>query len=239
MINDGGPQLQIPIKKTPATPPACPAPAMGIAAEVVTSIATPVAILKIAAADAPNTLIVAITLKKDFTERKEVRMGYTIVFKDDALAFILKKPADGTDGPNAAALVFQTEQVLYMARPIDLFLDDFTGCGDFFFLVRAGWIGAIAGHIEAIRSISAHGVNDLTRCMRAAPGNEQNGYRHARGARIRRNSSWLSKRRQSGGSGLANRQATPIRMGSLAGPCRRGQQQAWESRTRQKHGRSP
>lgn len=174
-IAQGGPLAEVGVVVLPAAAPAGPAPAVVVAAEVVAAIAAPLAILEVIAADAPHPRVVAVALQKGGAVGEEVGMGNAVVLQDDALLHLLKKPADGTDRPNAAALVHVGIEALDLAGSDDFLLDHRAGRGHLLGFAGALGVGAVAGHIEARGRHRADGVDHLAQGVGAAPSDEEEG----------------------------------------------------------------
>jgi hypothetical protein len=97
---------------------------MTVATEVITRIAAPLAVLKIATTNAPYSRIISIELQQFLAVGKEVRMGDTIIFKDNTFIHLLKKPTYRPANTKATALIGITIKVLDLTRPINLFGDE-------------------------------------------------------------------------------------------------------------------
>jgi len=141
-----------------------------VAAEVVAAVAAPLAVLEVVAADAPHPRVVAVPLQQGGAVGEEVGMGNAVVLQDDALLHLLKKPADGANRSNAAALVHIGIEALDLAGPIDLVLDHRAGGGHLLGFAGALGVGAVAGHIQTRGGHRADGINYLTQGVGAAPG---------------------------------------------------------------------
>lgn len=159
----------------PTPAPAGPAPAVVITAEVVAPIPAPLTVLEVVTADAPHARVVAVVLQQGGAVGEEVGMGNAVVFENDALLNLLKEPADGADGPVAAAVVHIGVKPLDLARPVDLLLDHLAGGSDFLGFAGTLRVGAIAGHEKARGGQAPYGIDHLAQGVGATPGDQQDG----------------------------------------------------------------
>jgi hypothetical protein len=152
---------------------------MGITAEVVRAITAPLTILEIIATDTPNTLIVAVTIKKRLTIKKEIRMRYAVILEDNSFRFLIKKPADCLANTLTASKVAVAVEVLDLARPINFAPNNLPGCQDLLILSRPAGVGAVAGDVNPLWRVRPYGLDNLPCGARTAPGQEQNRGLHA------------------------------------------------------------
>ena len=102
-------------------------------------------------------------------------MGNTIVFQDDAFLHLLKKPGNGAAHPQTAALVHIGIEPLDLAGPVDLGFNNCAGGGHLLGFTGAIEIGAVAGYKQARWCNTPNGINDLTKRVGAAPGDQEEG----------------------------------------------------------------
>lgn len=154
---------------------------MIILREVIASKAAFTAILEVIPRNTPHFLVFSVSLQKRPTERKKIGVGHAVVFEDDPLPDMLKKPRDGATDPETATLIRFRVALFYAAFPIDFGIDQFSRFSDtrnIFGFIRAG---PITGNEDTCRPHMAQRIHDLPKRMRSPPGDKQQwcGARHA------------------------------------------------------------
>lgn len=157
----------------PTTAPASPSPAVVVAAEVIAAITAQLAVLEVAATDAPHASVVVIALQQGGAIREEVGMGDTVVLQDDALIHKFEKPGNRTAYTQAAPLVGIGIETLDLTGPIDLVFDHRASGGNLFGFAGALKVGAIASHKDLRGCQRADCIDHLEQCVWPAPGDQE------------------------------------------------------------------
>ena len=100
--------------------------------EVVRRIPASLAALKVVTRDDPDALVIFIPLEQIFAIGKEIRMGYTIVFKNNGGFNLIKHPVQAARYPSLKPHILIGIVAKHLTGPIDLSNDG----SDFFALLR-------------------------------------------------------------------------------------------------------
>ena len=165
-----GPTQKVTIILLPTAAPACPAPTVRVAAEIIASVSAPLSVLEIIAADAPDSFIITVALKQGIAIGEKISMRHAVILKDDPILFVVKKPGDGPTHGLTAAIICIVEKPLNLAVPINVLIDQLTGSLHLSRLVRPAGKSAITSDIKAGWGVFPNGLKNLQCGVRTAPG---------------------------------------------------------------------
>ena len=128
-------------------------------------------ILEVVATDTPNSCVVAVTLKQTFAIREEVRVGDAIIFKDDTLVYMSKKPTNRSANTESATLIFIRIKVINLAGPVNLIFNYLSRSRNLCRFTRTIEVGPITGNKHAGGRNRTNRVDYLPKGLRTAPSN--------------------------------------------------------------------
>ena len=142
------------IVELPGAAPGCPAPAVALRREVVRrrirGRGMPGFATKVVAADVHHAPIVAVAGQQLGAKPKKAGCRYAVIFEDNALCFLRKKPVQGRNRPQPTVQVFFLKQREHFTGPVYI-LRHCPGLGA---APGIGWVagaGAIGRHVQTGR----------------------------------------------------------------------------------------
>ena len=130
---------------------------------------------EVVAADVHHAAVMAVTEQQLGAKPEEPSRGQAVIFQDNALGFVLKKPGYGRRRPPAAAQVFVPKLRVHFAGPVHAGRDQGAGFGATGGIGGVAGAGAIGGYVKAGGAGLAHSGQHAPRGLRAVEHNEQDG----------------------------------------------------------------
>ena len=124
-----------------------------------------------------DPLIILETFQHLITVTEEIEMRQDVVFDDNALFFVLKKPRKGRAHPLATAKVLILIEAMDLTRPVNVF-DDSTRLSTLLCFTDSICTGAVRSNIKPWRSGFADTSKNAPRCLGAFKDEKQYGGCH-------------------------------------------------------------